>query len=104
MQEHLAFSAGGTTLYELCAVGVPSVSYSMADNQIPGVKAFDQAGLIPWIGDIRNNPEFFDRAIEKLLSLADDAQARREQSMKMRMAIDGAGANRIASALTQLTS
>lgn len=44
----LAFSAGGTTLYELCAVGVPSVSFSMADNQLPGVKAFDDANLIPW--------------------------------------------------------
>ena len=40
----LAFSAGGTTLYELCAVGVPSVSYTMADNQIPGVLAFSRRG------------------------------------------------------------
>lgn len=50
----LAFSAAGTTLFELCAIGVPSVSYTMADNQLPGARAFDQAGLIPWIGDIRD--------------------------------------------------
>lgn len=100
----LAISAGGTTLYELCAVGVPSVSYSMADNQVPGVKAFDQAKLIPWIGDIRNNPEFYDHAVEMLLTLADSPKARREQSVRMRMAIDGAGADRIADALTQFTS
>ena len=65
----LAFSAGGTTLYELCAVGVPSVSFSMADNQLPGVKAFDDANLIPWAGDIRDNEIFYDDAVEKLTAL-----------------------------------
>lgn len=95
----LAFSAGGTTLYELCAVGVPSVSYTMADNQIPGVKAFAEAGLIPWIGDVRDNPDFFEKAVSALHELASDANARREQSLRMRMAIDGAGADRIAEAL-----
>ncbi len=98
----LAFSAGGTTLYELCAVGVPSVSYSMADNQVPGVKAFDQAGLIPWIGDIRNNPSFYDTALEKLVSMVLDPAGRREQSLRMRMAVDGAGADRIASSLIRI--
>lgn len=95
----LAFSAAGTTLFELCAIGVPSVSYSMADNQIPGAKAFDRAGLIPWIGDIRDNPSFFDLACDKMLELAKDLSARRQQSMRMRMAIDGAGADRIAAEL-----
>lgn len=98
----LAFSAGGTTLYELCAVGVPSVSYSMADNQMPGAQAFDQAGLIPWAGDVRNNPDFFDLALKKLLALSKNPAARKEQSTKMRMAIDGAGAERIAAELLTL--
>lgn len=96
----LAFSAGGTTLYELCAVGVPAVSYSMADNQLPGVTAFHRADLIPYIGDIRDNPSFYERAVTQLCLLATDAKARREQSLRMRMTIDGAGADRIAAALT----
>ena len=95
----LAFSAGGTTLYELCAVGVPSVSFSMADNQIPGVKAFDDAGLIPWAGDIRDNEAFYDDAVEKLTSLLKNPDTRKQQSDRMRMAIDGAGARRIADAI-----
>lgn len=95
----LAVSAAGTTLYELCAVGVPSVSYSMADNQVPGAKAFDRAGLIPWIGDIRDNPDFFKTACDKMLALAQDPISRREQSTRMRMAVDGAGAERIAASL-----
>lgn len=95
----LAVSAAGTTLYELCAIGVPAVSYTMADNQIPGAKAFGQAGLIPCVGDVRSNPDFFRITCEKMLELAKDPSARRQQSMRMRMAIDGAGADRIAAAL-----
>lgn len=95
----LAFSAGGTTLYELCAVGVPSVSFSMADNQLPGVKAFDDANLIPWAGDIRDNETFYDDAVEKLTALLKNPDARKKQSDRMRMAIDGAGARRIADAI-----
>lgn len=95
----LAFSAGGTTLYELCAVGVPSVSFSMADNQIPGVKAFADADLIPWAGDIRDNEAFYEDAIGALTSLLQNPDARKEQSDRMRMAIDGAGARRIADAI-----
>lgn len=95
----LAVSAAGTTLFELCAIGVPAVSYTMADNQIPGAKAFEQQGLIPCVGDIRNNPDFFQTACSQMLSLAKDPAARRQQSMRMRMAIDGAGADRIAAAL-----
>lgn len=95
----LAVSAGGVTLYELCAVGVPAVSYSMADNQIPGARAFDEAGLIPWAGDIRNNPDFYENVMAKLEALTGDCTMRRQQSLRMRMAVDGAGADRIAEAL-----
>lgn len=96
----LAFSAGGTTLYELCAIGVPTVSYTMADNQIPGVLAFSQAGLIPYVGDVRNHPDFFGSALSALEGLMTMPAARCEQSARMKMAIDGAGADRIAEALT----
>ena len=97
----LAFSAAGTTLYELCAVGVPAVSCSMADNQVPGAKDFDSAGLIPWIGNIREDSSFYERACRALLELAQDPARRREQSLRMRLEIDGAGADRIAAALTE---
>lgn len=97
----LGFSAAGTTLYELCAVGVPSVSFSMADNQVQGAKDFDSAGLIPWAGDIRDNPGFFENACRALRALAEDPKRRREQSLQMRLEIDGAGADRIAAALTE---
>ena len=49
----LAVSAGGTTLCELCAVGVPSVSYLMAENQRTAVETYAEGNLIPCAGDIR---------------------------------------------------
>lgn len=97
----LAFSAAGTTLQELCAVGVPSVCYSMADNQIHSARAFHDRGLIPYVGDIRDNPSFLDHACHALFDLARDPDQRRERSLRMRLTVDGAGADRIAEALTQ---
>lgn len=49
----LAVCAGGATLCELCAVGVPTVSYLMAENQRTAVETYDRLGLIPCVGDIR---------------------------------------------------
>lgn len=49
----LAISAAGTTLYELCAVGVPAASFVLADNQLSCARAFEECHLIPCLGDVR---------------------------------------------------
>ena len=36
----IAISAAGTTLYELCALGVPTISFTFADNQITMAETF----------------------------------------------------------------
>lgn len=48
-----AVSAAGTTLYELCAIGVPAISFTFADNQIIMAETFSETGAIPYAGDIR---------------------------------------------------
>ncbi len=53
----LAVSAAGTTLYEVCALGVPTISFTMADNQLTSAKAFEESGAIPCSGDIRTGKE-----------------------------------------------
>ena len=98
----LAVSAGGTTLFELCAIGVPSLSFAFADNHLPGIRDFATADLIPTLGDVRTNPDFILHAAQTLSQLAADHSRRAEQSSRMRIAIDGAGANRIAGALLKL--
>ena len=50
----LAVSAAGSTLYELCVCCVPTITYVIADNQLPAANAFREQGLMVSIGDLRN--------------------------------------------------
>ena len=114
----LAVSAAGTTLYELCAVGVPTIGFTMADNQLLAAKAFDEAGAIPCAGDIRRDKDlvmdkifvFIQQMSEGTNFLATppsvsdtDSYHRRLQAHQiMHRLVDGGGAERIAQELTQL--
>lgn len=63
----LAVSASGVTLYELCAMKLPTICYSFADNQLAAAESFAAAGLMESAGDIRGREtEFFDCLEEKL--------------------------------------
>lgn len=96
----LAISAGGTTLYELCAVGTPAISYAVADNQLDNVKKFQEDGVIDYAGDVRRDDVI--RYIRKYLKIYDmDQEMRQEKSRKMQKLVDGKGAWRIANALIQ---
>ena len=96
----LAFSAGGTTLFELCSVGVPTVSFSLSDEQFPCVHAFEEEGLIPYAGDVRAGNLFVENLLKEGTRLAKEPAYRRELSSLMRRFVDGNGADRIAEALT----
>lgn len=100
VQCDLAVSAGGTTLYELCAVGVPTISFAMADNQLSAVQTFASSGTIPYAGDIRMDmDEVLDVICRFLDAMAADYSKRLEFSDRMRSYVDGHGASRIAEAL-----
>lgn len=93
----VAISAAGFTLYELCACGVPTLSYAFADNQLFGARAFDAQKIIPWAGDFRESPkECLARIIAEVGRLQGSYERRREQSFRMRQLVDGKGAGRIA--------
>lgn len=96
-----AVSAAGTTLYELCACGLPAVTYILADNQIEGAAAFEAAGLTPCAGDARGNPGFPERIFAKLEEL-NGWKPRREAARRMRALVDGNGAARLADRLEDL--
>lgn len=94
----MAVSAGGTTLYELCAAGTPAISYSFADNQLGNVEKFDEDGLISYAGDLRKDP-VADRVAGFLEYYGQNQQLRRERSLRMQELVDGKGALRIAEIL-----
>ena len=44
MHADLAIAAGGSSIYERCIIGLPSVVFSIADNQIQLSRDIDQFG------------------------------------------------------------
>lgn len=99
----LGVSAGGTTLSELCAVGVPSVSFASADNQLNAVNGFSSKGIIPYAGNARLSPTDVIAAIILFLeNNINSYENRQKASQNMRAFIDGRGSARIASALISL--
>lgn len=111
----LAVSASGTTLYELCALGVPAISYTMADNQLPSAKAFAEAGIIPYAGDIRfSTTQVLDSILSFITQMtrneianqtlfSDNSYLKRKTAHEtMRSFIDGNGSIKIAKAIKEL--
>lgn len=101
-QADLAISAGGTTLYELCAIGVPTVVFSMADNQMEFVKAFDKAGAVRYAGDARTDHRLVQKIATWGTASVDNKGFRKRMSDKARNLIDGKGAERIAREILEL--
>lgn len=97
----IAISAAGTTLYELCATGTPTITYTLADNQIIAAEQFDKQGIILSAGDCRNDNEFEKRLILLLKKMINDEPLRRKLSEKMQTLVDGNGADRIAKILAE---
>ncbi len=91
----MAISAGGVTLYELCACGTPTLSYAIADNQIGNVTQFDIDGVIKYIGDLRKC-DFSSIMSNELEKFCNDYQLRKNLSMKMKKYVSGDGAFNIA--------
>ena len=92
----IAITAGGSTMYELCACGVPSVSFAFADNQLFGAEALDNMDLIPYSGDIRNGmDECMDKIIDNIRYFVDNYEVRKLRSQSMQSLVDGFGVDRI---------
>lgn len=111
----LIISAAGSTLYEICACGVPLITFSTADNQIPGATAFSNLGLAVNVGDLRNPSsivpgavmsgtldssavEKITKAVEELATDLGKRVAMSKVEMKM---VDANGASRLAKKLIE---
>lgn len=100
MQEcDIAISAAGTTLYELCACGVPTVTYILADNQILPAKAFERTGLMLCAGDVRTDTGFAKKIFSKVDMLIRNMDLRGQMVQEMQRMVDGDGAKRVAEML-----
>ena len=99
-ESEVALSAGGSTLYELCAMGVPVIAFSFAENQERLVQTFVKRGIAQYGGNYRTDGnKMIQNTIAGLEKLCGDEALKTEYRRKALQLVDGRGAERIAEAL-----
>ena len=96
LESTMAVSAGGSTLYELCACHVPTVTFSYADNQLGNVTGFDRRGIMPYAGDATNDNDLGKQITQNLLKFHNNPEAQTSVINKMRSLDCGKGAAHLA--------
>lgn len=93
----LAIGAAGSSSWERCVLGVPTVLLVLAENQAPAAQALAQAGAVEEVDARASDFEAaFDRAVTSLLR---SPERRARQSQIAAQVCDGEGAGRAAGAL-----
>ena len=96
----IGISAAGCTLYELCAVGLPSIGFTFVENQKQNMETFGKMTPIMNAGDFSREPGAVLEFIEKEVKiLAESYDLRSKISMAMKTIVDGQGAKRLARGL-----
>lgn len=96
----VAVSAGGQTLYELAATGVPCVAVRTAANQTQNLRAFDRAGVVVWAGDV-HDPALEETVQDAVTRMSVDPEGRAAMSRNGPRLVDGHGAQRVARVMVQ---
>lgn len=95
-----AVTAGGSTVYELAAVGVPFICFSYAENQEKITEYLHRTGVAYSAGAYHRDPEdVLERIAAKTMELVGDYRKRNMCYEKERGLIDGLGAERLAKLL-----
>lgn len=98
----LAITAGGGTLYEAAACGLPALVIVLSENQQRNASAFARRGVAVPLGDgARLDPPAIARAVHALM---EDADRREAMSRQARGLIDGHGPERIRQAMLERMS
>lgn len=99
----IAVTAGGSTMYELSAVGVPIICFSFVDNQEKIVEGFREREIVCFGGDYLSQGEQMVRDVASHITLlSGNAELRHSYSRRQRALVDGQGAMRIAKSLCEL--
>src|SRR5690606_1406709 len=89
----VAISAGGSTVWEMCLMGLPMITIVLADNQLFSAQTLAQYGAsvnLGWYTEARK-----DTIITTLERLCADGNQRAAMSAAGRQLVDGRGAERV---------
>lgn len=97
----IAVTSGGTTVWELAAMGVPSIVGAVAEMEVALLRGLGHFGLFEGVGWFR---DFEARELAaRIQALALDAPRRMQMRHVARRIVDGAGADRVVSEMMRLT-
>lgn len=101
----IAVSAAGTSSWELCTLGIPSILIEVVDNQTESLREMTRHHLV-----IGLSPADFDgdeltiALTAHLNSLSKDESARKQLSLACAEMFDGNGAKRVVEAMTDIAA
>jgi len=96
LEADLAVGAGGSTSWERCILGLPTLTLILADNQIAAATALAEAGASPSLDiSATDFDAAFAREIDRLIAVSDLRTALSAASAQV---CDGGGADRVAAA------
>jgi spore coat polysaccharide biosynthesis predicted glycosyltransferase SpsG len=101
----LAISAAGTSSWELCTLGIPSVLIGVVENQRKGLRELTERGLVWGINPTSmNKEELIGATMAALNTLLTDARLRQKMSESCLETFDGMGPRRVVDALAETIS
>ncbi len=97
----LGLGAGGTTTWERCCVGLPTIITTVADNQVEIAREADLAGIARYIGQAEHvSAENLAATIDAMI---DNPPALAAMSRSAMRALEGHGARRVVEAMKSLS-
>lgn len=98
-QAELAVTAGGTTLYQVAALGIPCLALAVAEQQLSNVEAFAKHGAVQSCGLAAELD--FSQLAHEVNRLLGDAQTRQRMRTRGPALVHGQGPARIYQAMHQ---
>lgn len=93
----IAISAAGSTVWEMCRLGVPAILVSITDNQISGAEELGRRGIVAYLGVYHAvKPPVLAETLCRLLS---SSEQRHKMSHLGQALVDGRGALRVLAAM-----
>jgi UDP-2,4-diacetamido-2,4,6-trideoxy-beta-L-altropyranose hydrolase len=93
LNSDIAISGGGSTLYELMSLGIPTLSIIFAENQERNVETLNRRNCIEKLGWLDKISD--DEIKSKVMALAENVERRKELHNNQLKLIDGKGVVRI---------
>ena len=98
-----AVSANGTTVYELFAAGLPSVTFAMVEEQVQSAESLAELGAVEYCGLIGDGPHTtVAESIDRLASLVASRNRSVALATRAHALVDGHGADKIAKEILSL--